>query len=224
MPCQERCVGYENQVTEPDRGHDGTDAGTFEEDGSGRPSDTLSDGGWYDGDSAWNEAYTDAASYLKTTGRPSEAARQVIQQLPDDFMTREVTNPNIAPATPEGAEGFCQSYAYDSGERNPQSLYSESIVEGWVWKRSRFMRRWRRRYLVLCPMELASHKASGDSMNTETIRRSDFNAVESADKEAGQSNVFCVLANKRKYYMVCDEAEHRDAWIGAITNAFAGGP
>lgn len=32
-------------------------------------------------------------------------------------------------------------------------------MEGWVWKRSRFWKRWRRRWLVLLPEELRSFRS-----------------------------------------------------------------
>ena len=33
------------------------------------------------------------------------------------------------------------------------------LLEGWVWKRSRFWKRWRRRWLVLLPEELRSFRS-----------------------------------------------------------------
>ena len=43
--------------------------------------------------------------------------------------------------------------------------YPNSIMEGWVWKRSRFLKMWRRRWMVLLPGQLFTVKTRGLFIN-----------------------------------------------------------
>merc|ERR1712048_1268799 len=47
-------------------------------------------------------------------------------------------------------------------------VHPGSCLEGWVWKRSRYFRRWRRRWLVLMPNMLMSYRER-IGVPTETI-------------------------------------------------------
>merc|ERR1711971_1538756 len=87
---------------------------------------------------------------------------------------------------------------------------------GGVWKRSRFLRRWRRRWLVLMPQQLMSFKQRGHQEPTETLDAGSFLHVYSADSEILQTKCFCVTIRKRNFYMVCDDEAQKREWMQEI--------
>lgn len=95
----------------------------------------------------------------------------------------------------------------------------DSIMEGWVWKRSRFLKRWRRRYLVLVPSLLSSFRDPGDRCATESARAIEFNKVCCADGRVKKNRAFCVSVIKREYFIVCDTDGQKSAWMSAISEA-----
>jgi len=126
-----------------------------------------------------------------------------------DAEDEEVTNPNAALAS-----------ALDS---NPPggSTHPGSILEGWVWKRSRFLKRWRRRWLVLLPRGLMSFKRRNDPVATETVTPGTVLRVYNADSEVLQTRCFAVALPRRTHYMVCDDESQKQAWMREITRTLS---
>jgi len=151
--------------------------------------------------------------------RPQEDPRSQPLRVPVGWTDEEVTDPNKLRAAPEGEEGVFSA----AGGRNPRYAYPNSLLEGWVWKQSRLMKRWRRRYLVLTPLNLATYKQRGDITATESVMPAEFNTAFQADKEVLQSRSFCISVKKRNYFMVCDDDETRDTWVKTVTDTFAPG-
>eukprot|EP00929_Paragymnodinium_shiwhaense_P078622 TRINITY_DN40775_c0_g1_i1.p1 TRINITY_DN40775_c0_g1~~TRINITY_DN40775_c0_g1_i1.p1 ORF type:complete len:560 (+),score=167.71 TRINITY_DN40775_c0_g1_i1:85-1764(+) len=136
----------------------------------------------------------------------------------------EVTDPTNVPAdTTQDAAAHGES----AEERRIRRLHytrADSILEGWVWKRSRYLKRWRRRWLVLMPDHLASFKVKGDTFSTELIDAGLFSRTFNAEHRAEQVRCFCVETKKRRYYIVCDSQAAVNQWINEISKAFASRP
>jgi len=132
----------------------------------------------------------------------------------------EVSDPNSFPAdrrkAKEKASGLGEG---DQGGRRIRYTHPGSVLEGWVWKRSRFLRRWRRRWLVLMPKQLMSFKQRGQPEPTETVDAGAVLHVYSADSEVLQAKCFCVSIHKRNFYMVCDDEAQKREWMQEIARA-----
>jgi len=127
-----------------------------------------------------------------------------------DDEDEEVTNPNSALAS-----------ALDKAPAT--RTHPGSILEGWVWKRSRFLRRWRRRWLVLLPRGLYSYKKRGDLVATETVMAGSVTRVYNADSEVLQTRSFAVALRRRTHFMVSDDENQKQAWMREITRALGSG-
>eukprot|EP00929_Paragymnodinium_shiwhaense_P042530 TRINITY_DN21996_c0_g1_i1.p1 TRINITY_DN21996_c0_g1~~TRINITY_DN21996_c0_g1_i1.p1 ORF type:complete len:122 (-),score=27.83 TRINITY_DN21996_c0_g1_i1:164-529(-) len=97
-------------------------------------------------------------------------------------------------------------------------IHREDITkEGWLVKQSKFMKDWRRRWMVLTPHYLCSFKTQGDYRNpSEVLRLSECSTVKSAAEELGKENSFRVDAPNRIFYLIADSAADKEAWIGSI--------
>ena len=109
----------------------------------------------------------------------------------------------------------------DADERARRLHYTHpnSIFEGWVWKRSRFLKLWRRRWVVLLPNQLMSFRNRGDREATELLPAGTIYRVYSADGEVKQPRCFCVAVRQRNYYMVTDDETQKRAWMQEIEKA-----
>jgi len=131
------------------------------------------------------------------------------------YEDEQVDNPNLAPAAPPG---HADDMGLGRGEEHRRMYYtrSDSVLEGWVWKRSRFLKKWRRRWLVLTKTALESLKTRGMSKATEIIESGTVHRVYSADSEVQMARCFCVVGNKRQFYMVCDDEAQKAEWIRQV--------
>uniref|UniRef100_A0A7S4S4R6 PH domain-containing protein n=1 Tax=Alexandrium monilatum TaxID=311494 RepID=A0A7S4S4R6_9DINO len=131
-----------------------------------------------------------------------------------NFEDEEVADPNSvrASAPDDKARGGRQDFCL-------HQTHPGSVLEGWVWKRSRFLRRWRRRWLVLLPHQLMSFKSRSGTVPTETVMSGTVTRVYSADAEVLQSRSFGVALSRRIHYMVCDDDKQKEAWIRQINRA-----
>lgn len=133
----------------------------------------------------------------------------------------EVTDPNAVRADAQDAES---SDARDGAGRPLRYTHPNSLLEGWVWKRSRFWKRWRRRWLVLLPEELRSFRSrqaarQRGTQATEVVMKGSVLRVYSGDGEAQQARCFCVGVRERNYYMVCDDENQKRSWMSEIEKA-----
>lgn len=156
------------------------------------------------GDAGAGFAYTD-----DPTKRPQPAG----------WVDQEVGNPNLMRAAPAGEDPMLNASS-EGGGRNPRFVYPDSTLEGWVWKRSRFLKRWRRRYLVLTANNVAAYRMRGDPVATECITRGEYQSCRNADHDVQQSRSFGIITLSRNYFMVCDDVQQRDEWANAISNIF----
>lgn len=131
------------------------------------------------------------------------------------FEDQEVDNPNITPAAPPGHQ---DDMGLNTTEEHRRMHYTraDSVLEGWVWKRSRFLKKWRRRWLVLTKQALESLKQRGGLKATEVIEAGTVHRVYSADSEVQMARCFCVVGNNRQFYMVCDDEAQKAEWIRQV--------
>ena len=74
------------------------------------------------------------------------------------------------------------------------------IKEGWIVKRSKHLKSWRRRCLILTPQYLCTFKSQGEYRNpTEAIRLCECSTVKSADEDTGKENSFRVDSQGRVF-------------------------
>jgi hypothetical protein len=160
-------------------------------------------------------------------GKTPEPAPVVETTVPDDPDSDEpdaaedvednekVTDrPDLEPATPLSEK------RKPSSPENARMYYVRqgSVLEGWVWKRSRFLKNWRRRWLVLTRDGLESLKQrSANVRATETIQLRDFRRVYNADGEVSMARCFCVVGS-RNFYLVSDDEQQKAEWLRQINN------
>lgn len=157
----------------------------------------------------------------------------------------EVSDPNARSAAPAGEDRRFKRLigaaieghedAFDERGR-AYRMYPNSIVEGWTWKQSRWLKRWKRRYLVLTPESLMTFRqrergGTGDKRDrrdppaTEIFQASSVKiCVGIPDGQmAGRINVFAVgtgTRDKDRQFIICDSNEDRDIWVREIRKAF----
>jgi len=168
--------------------------------------DTTEPDGWSD-DSSERQSVSDVE---EADPDPCELIPMGPSNFPEEFLEQEVDDPNSFPASPWNLS------TASSGIFDLTRFHSDSIVEGWVWKRSRYLKRWRRRYVVLTSSVLASYRAPGDVKATETVTAKDFKAAYSADQLVTQKKAFCVETSSRRYFMVCDDEPSKVDWIRSV--------
>mmetsp|Transcript_23977 Transcript_23977/g.42470 ORF Transcript_23977/g.42470 Transcript_23977/m.42470 type:complete len:129 (-) Transcript_23977:1227-1613(-) len=93
--------------------------------------------------------------------------------------------------------------------------------EGWLYKQSKYLKEWRRRWVVLTPRLLCSFKAEKNYRvaPTEQVWLRECSSVKSAEEETRQPNGFRVDSASRAYYFYTEDHEEKEAWIGAIGRA-----
>ncbi|CAE8718811.1 unnamed protein product [Polarella glacialis] len=99
--------------------------------------------------------------------------------------------------------------------RQAEAAPSGNQMEGWLWKRSRFLRRWRRRWAVLAQGSLATFKSPASRRPTEVFPAMYFSKV-ARPGNARQSRAFCILIDGRELFFVCDSDAERDLWMQAV--------
>mmetsp|Transcript_28192 Transcript_28192/g.42600 ORF Transcript_28192/g.42600 Transcript_28192/m.42600 type:complete len:121 (+) Transcript_28192:60-422(+) len=93
----------------------------------------------------------------------------------------------------------------------------DKVKEGWLVKQSKHVKEWRRRWFVLTPQYLCSFKHQGEHRNpTEWIRLRECSTVKSADEETGKENSLRVDSPTRVFYLIAENAQEKEAWIGQI--------
>ena len=99
--------------------------------------------------------------------------------------------------------------------------FSVILKEGWVEKRSRFVKKWRRRWMVLTPKFVATFKTQQGYKNsaTEKLSLQQCAAVKSAEEELKINFTFRIDNSGRILYFKADDLSDKEAWIGAIGRA-----
>mmetsp|Transcript_99703 Transcript_99703/g.157815 ORF Transcript_99703/g.157815 Transcript_99703/m.157815 type:complete len:221 (+) Transcript_99703:54-716(+) len=103
------------------------------------------------------------------------------------------------------------------------AIQDRIVQEGFLFKESKLLKVWRRRWCVLTPESLCTFKVkdSGPSSEwdyrrpTEEIKLSECESVMSAD-EPGIENSLYVITRKRTFFLVARSADEKEAWMKAI--------
>jgi len=92
------------------------------------------------------------------------------------------------------------------------------LKEGWIAKRSKYVKEWRQRWLVLTPRFLCTFKKQQDyrSSPTEKITLQGCSSVKSAEDDVGRADSFRVDTNGRTYFFTAKDTAEKEGWIGAI--------
>mmetsp|Transcript_127537 Transcript_127537/g.291494 ORF Transcript_127537/g.291494 Transcript_127537/m.291494 type:complete len:369 (-) Transcript_127537:52-1158(-) len=92
--------------------------------------------------------------------------------------------------------------------------FTSSFRSGWIWKQSRYLRQWRRRWLVLSGATLATFKSAADVVPTESISR-----LKIVELRAGSGTtpvlVIC-LRSGREVEIAFDSRQDRDEWLAQL--------
>lgn len=115
---------------------------------------------------------------------------------------------------------FRPSYGPSTHDLNQYQTYSDSLLEGWVWKQSRWVKRWRRRYVVLTSKGLASYKKRGDvapSAMFDDVSSCSVATVEKGTKAHGFC--FCVATKKGNHLFMADDDAARQVWMDKINTS-----
>eukprot|EP00743_Colponemidia_sp_Colp-15_P001076 GILK01001187.1.p1 GENE.GILK01001187.1~~GILK01001187.1.p1 ORF type:complete len:126 (-),score=15.73 GILK01001187.1:153-530(-) len=101
------------------------------------------------------------------------------------------------------------------------SITPDSILkEGWLFKQSKFIKEWRRRWFVLTATHLYSFKSQGVYKNpTEVIDLRNCSTVKSAEEELNTEFAFRVDTPDRTFFLQASELSDKESWIGSIGRA-----
>merc|ERR1711934_577530 len=105
-------------------------------------------------------------------------------------------------------------------EKAPEFQQKDIMKEGFLDKQSRYLKSWRKRYVILIKTHLLTFK---DNMNrgapTEIIPINNCCTVKSADDELNVKNTFKVLVQDRTFYFMGADNSDKESWIGALGKA-----
>ena len=87
------------------------------------------------------------------------------------------------------------------------------LREGFLEKRSKYIKSWRKRYVILTKTHLITHKYQHGWWETvtESITLNYNCKVQSGDNE-----IFKVMAQERTFYFKSADSSNKQAWIGAL--------
>ena len=97
---------------------------------------------------------------------------------------------------------------------------NEFIYKGWLFKQSRFRKKWRRRYTVLSKTQLMTFDSENiNEAPTEVLYIRHCNGVKSAEEDTNKPNAFCIDYSGTPFYFYCDTADDKTKWIGLISKS-----
>ena len=103
----------------------------------------------------------------------------------------------------------------------PKFSKKDILKEGFLEKQSRYLKSWRKRYIILLKTHMLTFSDnSGDySAPTENIPINNCCTVKSADDELNLPHTFKVLVSDRTFYFAAGDNSEKEAWIGALGKA-----
>ena len=87
------------------------------------------------------------------------------------------------------------------------------VMEGYLYKQSRWMKQWRKRYFRLIGNTLYASTTPEEAPH-HTISLAHVLTVKSAEEKTGKSHAFEVATPEEVYYMYAESDEIKDDWIG----------
>merc|ERR1719427_2404836 len=100
------------------------------------------------------------------------------------------------------------------------TTFKNKQKEGYLYKQSRHLKQWRRRWFILDDNKLYSFKDKDDSKNaTEIIDLKIFSSVKSSEDFTGKANSFDVYSPDFVFSMAAESEGEKEDWIRAIGRA-----
>jgi len=98
--------------------------------------------------------------------------------------------------------------------------FKNKVKEGYLFKQSRHLKQWRKRWFVLDDNKLYSFKSKDEMKNaTETIDLKVFSSVKSSEDYTGRANSFDVYSPDFIFSMAAETESDKEDWIRAIGKA-----
>merc|ERR1719408_416056 len=92
-------------------------------------------------------------------------------------------------------------------------LGPDVVAAGWVWKKSRHLRQWRRRWLVLTESQLATYKEPRDAKPTEAINADNFQATEAPTEQDRAGSLTVLTADRLRVEFECEDPRLRNELV-----------
>lgn len=119
--------------------------------------------------------------------------------------------------------------------QDSQQTNTVKVLEGWVWKQSRFMKKWRRRWMTVTQGSIEWQARAGEGKSNaltlyflENLKQSKEETTETVDIEAvvdvvnvdneptAAGRCFSVNTNNKSITLICDSAERKAEWMNHI--------
>ena len=95
---------------------------------------------------------------------------------------------------------------------------TEFKLKGWVFKQSRFLKQWRKRYCVLTQDSILTFKNENiNEKATEILKIKLCNGVKSAEDETKKQFSFRVDYSGEFFYFYVNSQLEKDKWVGLIS-------
>ena len=92
------------------------------------------------------------------------------------------------------------------------------LFKGWLFKQSRFMRKWRRRFAVITMKHFVTFESENiNGTPTEVLVLNYCNSVKSAEEDTNKPNSFSIDYSGTLFYFYCDTNEDKTKWIGIVS-------
>merc|ERR1719357_407811 len=100
------------------------------------------------------------------------------------------------------------------------TVFKKKAKEGYLFKQSRHLKQWRKRWFVLDDNKLYSFKSKDEMKSaTETIDLKVFSSVKSSEDFTGKPNSFDVYSPDFVFSMAAESESDKEDWIRAIGKA-----
>lgn len=97
-----------------------------------------------------------------------------------------------------------------------ESSSDKILIQGWIEKRSRHLKRWRRRWMILTPKYLETYKSENGKGRTERIILQQCATIKSVDEDLKIPLTFRLDSKTTSFYFKAEDQSSKEMWIGAI--------
>ena len=90
------------------------------------------------------------------------------------------------------------------------------IYQDWIYKRSRHLHKWRKRWMVLTSTYLTTYKSDNMKKVTEKITLQECFTIKTVDEDIRVANSFRLDSTQSKFYFKAENHVNKERWIGII--------